>query len=213
MYRRQIRKRRNIQNIFLFFFLTALIFGTLVIYADHTLRGQLYAMAAMQACEIEESTINQSVLSTLKSKDVSPLIRIEQNNSGTVTSIQTDSVQINLLKSEIMQNCATALKSHTETVRIPCGSLTKLDILSGIGPEIKIPVRTVGYVSAEIKSEFESAGINQTIHRLNLYINANLCLSMAKSQEQKAISFEMCISETVIVGTVPQVYAFHENGE
>ena len=49
--------------------------------------------------------------------------------------------------------------------------------------------------------------------RLLLRVRASVCLSMAKTQQTKTLSYEVCIAETVIVGEVPALYANMNNGE
>lgn len=188
-------------------FALVILVAVALLLADARLRPQLHAMAAMQACSTEESALNSAVLGVLQSGDWDALVTVEQNDSGVVTAVRTDALKINLLKSRISAAAESALSNCTQIVRIPWGSLSGLDILAGCGPSIRIPVRMTGYASAEVDSVFSGAGINQTIHRLCLRVHATVCLSMAKTQEQRNLNFEVCIAETVIVGTVPQMYA------
>ena len=57
-------------------------------------------------------------------------------------------------------------KTHIE---IPIGNLFGTYFLSGMGPNIPIKVLTTGTLDTEVKSEFISKGINQTLHRI--YVN------------------------------------------
>lgn len=206
MRRRGFPKRRVAKYWFRLFVSLALAAIALLL-ADARLRPQLHAMAALQALAAEENALNGAVLSVLENGDWERLVTVEQNTDGVVTAIRTDALKLNLLKSRISAAAEAVLSGCAQVVRIPCGSLTGLDILSGRGPGIRIPVRMTGYAAAEIDSVFSGAGINQTIHRLLLRVHAVVCLSMAKTQEQKELTYEVCIAETVIVGTVPQMYA------
>ena len=178
-----------------------------LVWADARLRPQLYALAAMQAMSGEEHALNDAVLSALGNGRDASLVTVEQNDSGRVTAVQTDAVGINLLKAHVCEAASAVLAAHSQVIGIPAGSLTGLDLLAGRGPMIRVPVRTSGFANAEIGSEFEGAGVNQTVHRLLLHVNASVCLSMAKAQQTKAISYDVCIAETVIVGEVPALYA------
>ena len=182
-------------------------------WADTRLRPQLHALAAMQALAGEEHALNSAVLSALENDRYKSLVTVEQNEDGHVVSVRTDAVGINLLKARICEAASAVLTAQSQTVCIPAGSLTGLDILSGRGPSIRVRVRTSGFANAEVESAFEGAGVNQTVHRLLLRVHASVCLSMAKTQQTKSLSYEVCVAETVIVGEVPTLYANMNNGE
>ncbi len=185
----------------------------LLVWADARLRPQLYALAAMQALAGEEHALNNAVLSALESGRYASLVQIDEVESGRVASVRTDAVGINLLKGRVCEAASAVLAAHTQIVCIPAGSLTGLDILAGRGPMIRVAVRMSGFANADVNSTFESAGVNQTVHRLMLRVGASVCLSMAKSQQTKSLSYEVCVAETVIVGEVPTLYANMNSGE
>ena len=144
---------------------------------------------------------------TLGDGQYDTLVTVVQNDAGRVSSIQTDALQINVLKGRISEAACGALAAHTLTAAIPIGSLTGLDILAGRGFALHVPVRTAGYAVSDVQSVFSDAGVNQTVHRLMLTVHAEVCLSMAKTQKTETLAYEVCIAETVIVGEVPQFYA------
>lgn len=179
----------------------------LLVWADARLRPQLHALAAMQALQVEEHAMNDAVLRALGDGQYDTLVTVVQNDAGRVSSIQTDALQINVLKGRISEAACGALAAHTLTAAIPIGSLTGLDILAGRGFALHVPVRTAGYAVSDVQSVFSDAGVNQTVHRLMLTVHAEVCLSMAKTQKAETLAYEVCIAETVIVGEVPQFYA------
>lgn len=210
--RRALRKRSRLRPWLCLFALLAAVWFALV-WADARLRPQLHALAAMQAMACEEHALNDAVLSVIESERYASLVTVEQNESGRVVSVRTDAVGINLLKGRVCEAASAALAARSQTVSIPAGSLTGLDILAGRGPSIRVRVRTSGFANADVESTFEGAGVNQTVHRLLLRVGASVCLSMAKTQQTKSLSYEVCVAETVIVGEVPALYANWSNGE
>lgn len=210
--RRAVRKRSRLRPWLCLAACLAAVWLSLV-WADTRLRGQLYALAAMQAMAGEEHALNEAVLSALESGRYASLVQIEQAETGRITCVRTDAVGINLLKSRVCEASSAVLASRQQVVHIPAGSLTGLDILVGRGPSIRVPVCTSGFANADVESAFEGAGVNQTVHRLLLTVDASVCLAMAKQQLTKSISFTICIAETVIVGEVPTLYANLGNGE
>ncbi len=178
--------------------------------ADTKLRPQINALAVSRAAALAESAINSSVSSVLTSSGslYSELITVEHNSDGQVTSIKTDILKVNLLKSSLI---AAIEKSISEFYRyeisIPLGSLTGLYFLAGRGPNIKVKITLTGYAGCNITNAFLSAGINQTLHRMMLNVNATVCIVLPDMSTSKDISTEFCIAETVIVGYVPDFYA------
>ena len=62
---------------------------------------------------------------------------------------------------------------------------------------------SAGTVSAEFDSQFSSAGLNQTIHRIWLRIEVPLRVVLPGGQIETMVSSDYCVAETVIVGQVP----------
>ncbi len=210
--RRAFRKRSRLRPWLCLAACLAVVWFSLV-WADARLRPQLHALAAMQALAGEEHALNDAVLSTLENGRYASLVQIDQTENGRIASVRTDAVGINLLKGRVCEAASAILASRSQIIRIPVGSLTGLDILAGFGPSIRVPVRTSGFANADVESVFEDAGVNQTVHRLLLRVHASVCLSMAKTQQTKTLSYEICIAETVIVGEVPTLYANLGKGE
>lgn len=58
----------------------------------------------------------------------------------------------------------------------------------------------------KVRSEFESAGINQTIHRLYLDVTCNVNILTPYDVIEDSISNEIVLIENIIVGVVPSTY-------
>ena len=63
-----------------------------------------------------------------------------------------------------------------------------------------------GTVTADLHSEFLSAGINQTLHRLVLNVDVPLSILLPGSRGNTVAKVTVCVAETVIVGRVPDTY-------
>ena len=84
----------------------------------------------------------------------------------------------------------------------------KETILSGISlPELDQLLNTAPGHAAAV------AGVNQTLHRMTLDVHAVLTVSMPRHTVQRTLQYDVCIAETIIVGTVPDFYANIEHGE
>lgn len=78
--------------------------------------------------------------------------------------------------------------------------------MTGRGPAVVIKFEPVGSVTTDIKAEFEDAGINQTRHKIYLILNASVRILLGNASQTVEISSQVLISDTVIVGEVPEGY-------
>ena len=88
--------------------------------------------------------------------------------------------------------------------------LVDLDLLWGLGPTMKVHAMTVGTVEGEFQSQFSSAGVNQTLHKIDLELAVPLTLMLPGGAVEAVCETQIPIAETVIVGQVPQI--FLQNG-
>lgn len=136
------------------------------------------------------------------------LIITNTDNQGNVTSLQTNSVAVNTLKSEISLKITEYIRQdHTIKVGVPAGAFTGIVLLSSTGPDVYVSLRLGGSVTTTIKSEFNSAGINQTIHRIYLVVDADISLTcpILLYETNFITEYELC--QTIIVGNTPQTFA------
>ena len=76
-------------------------------------------------------------------------------------------------------------------------------MLSSRGPRINFTYDMTGSVDVQLKSEFDSSGINQTIHRVTMVVDAEVVFVSQSYMENMNIRNEFAVSETVIVGDTP----------
>lgn len=135
------------------------------------------------------------------------LVDIQSSNTGEVQSINTDVVTVNRLKNEVTTELVAALEEYYEyEVDIPWGNVTGSEFLSGLGPTLELNSLVTGSVNTEFRSEFESGGLNQTVHRLYIDITGDLIVIVGGEQEPIELTTSVLVGETVIVGNVPSLY-------
>ncbi len=156
------------------------------------------------------NAIDEAVLSVLEetSVDYNSIIITNANSNGNVNSLQTDTLAVNKLKSKLSLQITENIRQEQRTkVGIPAGAFTGLVLLSDFGPDIYVNLTLGGSVTTTIKSEFSSAGINQTIHRIYLEVDADVSLTcpIIYYETQFVTEYELC--NTVIVGNTPNFFA------
>lgn len=156
------------------------------------------------------NAIDEAVLEILEEKpvDYSSIIIQNTDADGTVNSLSTDTIAINKLKSRLSLEITEKIRQEKKArVGIPAGAFTGLVLLSNLGPDIYTTLTLGGSVTTTIKSDFTSAGINQTIHRVYLQVDADVSLTcpIIFYETQFVTEYDLC--HTVIVGSTPQFFA------
>ena len=135
------------------------------------------------------------------------------DESGHPVSVEAIPVNINRVQSELTLLIRRKFSRMSDSVhRIPAGSLTGSYVLAGKGPDIKIKICPAEKISVRLKSTFDSAGINQTTHRISAVVKAEIKSALPIYSFDTEVEFEFLLAETVIIGDVPDYtrYAWSE---
>lgn len=79
-------------------------------------------------------------------------------------------------------------------------------MLAGRGPGIKIRISSIGDVETDLRSEFTSQGINQTLHRVYLQVKCEVNILTPFDNISREITNQVLLMENVIVGNIPNSY-------
>ena len=202
---RRRRQRGWLGRILAVFILTGVIF----LFLDWKLHPIIESMVSNQARIASVEAINEAVMEELAADSVSytDLVNIERAESGQILAVTTDMTQMNQLKSSILQRVQEQLGEHLDT-GVPLGTLLGSELLHGRGPNIPVRLTLSGNVTADFESTFESAGINQTKHRICLHIHTSIYSFLPPAYNGTTeIETDIPVAETVIIGEVPQLMA------
>lgn len=137
----------------------------------------------------------------------SDFITIEKDANNEISLIYANSAKVNAIARQMALVSQTKINALTSfDVDIPLGTLSGIPLLSEKGPKVNIEVSPVGTVNCTFTSTFESAGINQTLHRIYLNVESvvDLIIPSAHTQVQTVTPILLC--ESVIIGKVPQAF-------
>ncbi len=161
------------------------------------------------------NSVNDAIIETLSNSQINynDLVKLNYGEDNTVRSIETNSEYINRIKSTLVNGVNSYLSEYAiTTIAIPIGTFTGNDYLSGMGPKLDVEVQFGGCAVTDIISEFKSAGINQTCHRILVNVSVNIYVYEFGKNLTDTVECECCIAETVIVGAVPEAYVdFNKN--
>ena len=156
------------------------------------------------------SLANQCVIDAVAlNEDFSNLINVSTDVSGNVSHVRADSVLMN----KLAYNAAKYMQKQlddigVQEVSIKWSALFGSDLFSGMGPSVGISVQPIGNITTRYISEFISAGINQTRHRMYLEIDCEVTVVMPSSNNNVNITSQVVVSECLIVGKVPNSYVY-----
>ncbi|MGN0460535.1 MAG: sporulation protein YunB [Ruminococcus sp.] len=203
MLNKRIRKKRKFKKFLIIFFAFAILLTVLFEIYIKPLQDKLMENRAKGLVEARISKIADDVIKSHEYDYDKLLIKTESKNN-IVTSLSVNTQAVNKLQNEfsnLFQNKMDDL--ITQYFSVPIGDLTGLTMLSSKGPRINFSYDMTGSVDVELKSEFDSSGINQTIHRVTMVVDAEVVFVSQSYMENLTIRNEFAVSETVIVGDTP----------
>ena len=182
----------------------------LVIWAvDAALRPAVTTLAAARAENEITGIVNDAVTATLADQGVvyADLVNVERDGSGKVSMLAVDSVKLNTLRTQILQQVLEQVEGlDAQDLGVPLGSLTGFSTASDWGPVLPVGVLTAAVPRAEFTNQFVAQGINQTLHQIMLDITVEVTLLIPGGQAKTSVSAQVCVAETLLVGEVPQTY-------
>lgn len=191
-------------------FLAGILAAFLVFFLECRLKPVLEEITKNEASVLSVEAVNEAVNQALKEEGTvyENLVQIERNDSGEILAVSSNVVQINQLKTDILKKAQESLEQfgHMD-VKIPIGTLIGGELLHGRGPEIPVRITLTGNITADFKSDFESAGINQTKHQIMLELSIHIYTYMSGAKASADLTSSIPIAETVIVGETPAFFA------
>lgn len=150
---------------------------------------------------------NEQATEVMKQHTYDELYSIEKDNNGNITIIKSNIIPINEIISDVAIKIQEEInKRGRENIEIALGSFTGFKLLAGRGPGIKIVISSIGNVETNLKSEFSSQGINQTLHRVYLEVKCEVSILTPFKDLKQNIVNQVLLMENVIVGNTPNTY-------
>ena len=202
------RLRRGLPLWVLTWLVAAAVMCAAVRLTECALRPVLAAAARYQVRSQVTAAVEQWAARDLQERgvDYSDFVAITRNEAGEITALSADMARLNLLRAELSAHLLERLEDSQLELTVPVGSLLPIEPTWARGPELHLRALALGTASAEFESEFTSAGINQTRHRLWLELSVPVTVLLPGGGEELTVDSRLCVAETVIVGRVPQTW-------
>ncbi|MBQ9264433.1 MAG: sporulation protein YunB [Clostridia bacterium] len=196
--------RRVIRTLLLILLCCILLFWFLEKNLETVILDMAHARAEAMAVEYMNEAVREMMGGDITYED---LITVRTDATGRITMLQANAVRMNELATATALEAQAHLESaDAQSVSIPLGAALGIPFLSALGPRVQVRIVPVSAVSAAFSTEFESAGINQTRHKIYLSLHAVVQLVIPSRAKQVALNGQVLIAESIIVGEVPQSY-------
>lgn len=180
-----------------------------ILLVEHNLTQVVLSLAQAQARALAVQVLNESAAELLSSGEVTydSLMHVREDSAGQVRLIQANTPEMNRLAAQVSLLAQGRLQAtKDQAVRVPLGSALGMTIFAGAGPKIEVQILPVGSVHAEFHTDFQTAGINQTRHRVSLMLTAQVQLVIPTGAQTVVVSTQVAMAESIIVGEVPETF-------
>ena len=179
---------------------------------EYSLRSVAREMAEAQGDSLAAEAVSFAVNQSGSQHQYDELVDLEKDELGNITMVKVNGYVLNELTREMVELCEDRLMNQGEvSISVPFGSVMNSQIFSTTGPVIQMYASPYAQVNVDIDSEFTSAGISQTKHRITATIQVFLRYTLPGQSVVVQYENTLPIYETVIVGNVPNTYL--ETGE
>ncbi|MGE5328031.1 MAG: sporulation protein YunB [Deltaproteobacteria bacterium] len=205
-------KRKGL-NFLILVFMTLFILTLAFEYANNQILPTVIALAESKAKAMVTQIITEVVNKQLAEVDYSDLVYVQKDSQSKVTALQTNIVKMNMLSAQLSFAIQERMEKLEEVyVKVPLWNIFGNTFFSNRGPDVSIKVIPYGNIDADFRTEFVSAGINQTRHKIYMEIKSRLIVVVPLVKKGTEIITRIPVAETVIVGEVPESFVnFNKN--
>lgn len=186
--------------------LVGITFGA--ISATGNLSRTLISMAEARAAQRALNEINAAFEEVMhQSLTYSDLMNVQYDDAGAVSMLTANTILMNRIASDTSNLAQEKIDSLADQgIELPLGAAMGASIFSGKGPRIRFEILPVGTVLTSFSTEFESAGINQTRHKISMEATASVRIVIPTGAKVVTVQVSALMAESILVGDVPESY-------
>lgn len=202
------KKLKRKYKIFIFFSCFIIFAVMILLFFINCIKPIMVKSSEAQVRSSTSRAVNAAVQTVINESNVyDELIEIKTDDDGKIIFIQVRSLKVNKLAKEIGKVASQNLDLiKNQGVSIPLGTLSGISFFVGIGPDVTFHIMAISTIHSKFSSEFTSAGINQTNHRIYLNISTDVELIMPTATRSINVNTHILICEAILVGEIPSTY-------
>lgn len=198
-------KRRSWLRLLL---IAILLLTIAFLFVEKNLSQTLLDMAYATAHSIALETVNRAAQQVVgDGVAYDELMNVQMDAQGRVSMLRANTMRMNQIATQTAIIAQEKLNSiENQLVDVPLGAALGVRFLGGFGPRISVQIVPVGAVSTHFETEFETAGINQTRHKIFLTLETSVSLIVPADSRMVQVTSTVPIAESIIVGQVPDSF-------
>ena len=186
--------------VLVLFLLLLLLFMILERNVKPALAAIAETRARLLAVEAITEVVESEIVQTVKYQD---LMFIHKDTQSRPVLIQPNTIEISRLAARTAEQVKERLRPwKIRRSKFPWTGNGK-PFAGKCRPRIKVSVMPVGSVSVNLINVMEEAGINQTLHKIILEVNAKIKIVVPLLVAETSVQHQVLLSQAVIVGDVP----------
>ncbi|NLD58113.1 MAG: sporulation protein YunB [Clostridiales bacterium] len=172
------------------------------------LNKTLLSMAEARAAQRALSEVNKALEEVMnKSLTYSDFVSVQYDASGAVSMLSANTILMNRIASDASRTAQANIDALAEQgIELPLGAALGTSVFSGKGPRVKFEILPVGTVHTNFVTEFETAGINQTRHKISLEATATVRIVIPTGAKLVTVRISALMAESILVGSVPDSF-------
>lgn len=184
------------------------IFVFCAVYFRQNIVPTVMDSSVAQVRAITTNAVNLAATSVLSNGlTYDQLFEVLKDEEGKISMIKANSPTINQVARQIANLAQENLDSlGTQEIQISVGTFTGLILLMGFGPNVTIKITPIGTANCDFVSYFQSAGINQTLHKIYIDVYADVIIVTPIDEPTIQVKAEVLVCENLIVGEIPNTY-------
>lgn len=184
-----------------------------VILIEIKLRPIFHSISRTKVSTMVTKLVNRAIRKKSKEFTYGDLVKLKTDAEGNVIFMQPNIQKINHVSSQLALEIQSSLKKiKGKEIELPLFQVFGIDILANYGPKLDVKVIPYSSINTDIVDYFQSAGINQTRHKIDLQVIVKTRVVIPYLSEDIQIDTTVPLTEAVIVGDVPEVYVDLKNG-
>lgn len=189
------------------FIVFLIVIGFLFVFLRFRYHDAIIGLSETQVKNATSDLINDAIDKQIEEGTIQydRIVYFEKDLDGRITALKTNMSEVNRLKTNILNIInEKILQIDSSDIGIPLGSLFFPEFLSGRGPSLPVSILSIRNSDSSFSSSFHEAGINQTLHQLNMQISVDIAVLVLGKTSYFTITSQVVIAETIIVGQVPE---------
>ena len=166
-------------------------------------------LAQAQVINATSDLINDAIDRQIEAGDIQydRIVYFEKDLDGGIRALKTNMSEVNRLKTNTLNIINDEILALDQSdIGVPIGSIFLPEFFSGRGATIPVQIIAIRNSDGYFESHFTEAGINQTLHRLNMCVLVDVSILVLGHSASFTVSSEVVVAETIIIGDVPDTF-------